>query len=73
MPFHSWANSADGENCRLKVTPQEDEKNYMVLGNSFNNSIAIQEKLVHDLLNLKDELDTKETNFFLSSLLTGKL
>ena len=45
----------------------------MVLGNSFNNSIAIQEKLVHDLLNLKDELDTKETNFFLSSLLTGKL
>ena len=35
MPFHSWANSADGENCRLTVKPQEASKNYMELGNSF--------------------------------------
>ena len=45
----------------------------MVLNNSFNNSIAIQEKLVQDIVNLKNEIDTKETNFFFSSLLTGKL
>ena len=45
----------------------------MVLNPSLNNSIAIQEKLVQDILNLKKEIDTKETNFFFSSLLTGKL
>lgn len=42
----------------------------MVLGT--NNSIAIQDKLVHDIVNLRNQLDTKESNFFFSSLLTGK-
>ena len=44
----------------------------MVLNTSLNNSISIQEKLLQDILNLKKEIDTKETNFFFSSLLTGK-
>ena len=44
----------------------------MVLNPSVDNSIAIQEKLLQEILNLKKEIDTKETNFFFSSLLTGK-
>lgn len=35
MTFHSFANNQDGENCKLTVLPQEEGKNYMVLGNSF--------------------------------------
>ena len=34
---------------------------------------ALQDRLVQDLLLLREELDTKQTNFFLSCLLTGVL
>jgi hypothetical protein len=34
---------------------------------------VVQERLVTDICNLKKSLDTKETNFFLSILLTGNL
>ena len=46
---------------------------HMIVGSGLENIVSIQEKLVQDILNLKTELDTKETNFFFSSLLTGVL
>ena len=35
MTFHSFANNQDDDICRLTVLPQEEGKNYIVLGNSF--------------------------------------
>ena len=35
------------------------------------NDLALQDKLVADICYLKKSMDTKETNFFFSSLLTG--
>ena len=44
---------------------------HMILGNNLSNSVSLQDKLVQDIVWLREELDTKETNFYLSSLLTG--
>jgi len=46
---------------------------HMILGNNLSNSVSLQDKLVQDIVWLREELDTKETNFYLSSLLTGIL
>ena len=35
LTFHSFANNKDDDICRLTVLPQEEGKNYIVLGNSF--------------------------------------
>ena len=37
------------------------------------NDISLQDRLVQDLLTIRAELDTKETNFFFSCLVTGVL
>ena len=46
---------------------------HMIVGSNLANSSSIQDKLVQDIVQLQTELDTKETNFFFSSLLTGVL